>query len=377
MISTEEFLEACRAGDVAKVAMALGAGMDANASVPYADGETKTQLSALYHACVGNHVEVVSLLLARGANPNDGESVYHAAELNHRDCLELLLAHGADISGRSVSYENTPLYFLSGYQEGSKNASTAALGMRWLLMHGADPNVWSEENRETPLHRVAQHGRLDLVELLLAHGADAGLARADGRTPYVLAVRGGHESVANLLLSGGVGVGRLNPVDELIGACARGNEAAAKAILAVNPELPTSFTAHDRATVVQAVYDDREAALRAMRAVGFDLGWEGLWGGTPLHHAAWLGKVALTRVLLSLGAPVNVRDSRFGSSPMGWAAHGSQNCRAADDDYCAIVAALLDAGATRIASFNKWGEPPEQLSTKRVGALLKERGFAR
>jgi hypothetical protein len=95
--------------------------------------------------------------------------------------------------------------------------------------------------------------------------------------------------------------------------------------------------------------------------VGFELGWEGAWAGTPLHHAAWLGKVAMTRLLISLGAPINVRDRQFGSSPIGWAAHGSQHHRRADDDYGAIVEALIEAGSERAPSINRWGEPPEKL----------------
>ena len=122
---------------------------------------------------------------------------------------------------------------------------------------------------------------------------------------------------------------------------------------------------------MEAAHAGRTEAVRTMHRVGFDLAWEGAWGGTPLHHVAWHGNVAMTRLLLELGAPVNARDRRFGSSPLGWAAHGSHNCRPADDDYLAIVAALLDAGADRASSINRWGEPPERLGSPRVDAFLQ------
>ena len=85
----------------------------------------------------------------------------------------------------------------------------------------------------------------------------------------------------------------------------------------------------------------------------------------------------MVRFLLSLGAPVNIRDSSFGSSPIGWAAHGSVNSgRPHDDDYGEIVNLLVDAGATREESYNKWNEPPEALGSKAVVQALRARGFA-
>jgi hypothetical protein len=46
---------------------------------------------------------------------------------------------------------------------------------------------------------------------------------------------------------------------------------------------------------------------------------------------------------------------------------------AADDDYCAVIDLLLAAGAERQASFNRWGEAPESMATRRVAALLRKR----
>src|SRR5262249_26153912 len=104
--------------------------------------------------------------------------------------------------------------------------------------------------------------------------------------------------------------------------------------------------------------------------------WEAAWAGTPLHHAAWLGRPDLVKHLLAIGAPVNARDSRYGSSPIAWAAHGSVNCRSADDDYVAVVNLLLDAGSTRESSINRWDEPPESMSSRAVALALRKRGFA-
>src|SRR5262245_13660102 len=84
----------------------------------------------------------------------------------------------------------------------------------------------------------------------------------------------------------------------------------------------------------------------------------------------------MTRLLIELGAPLDARDSQYGCSPLGWAAHGSAHGRRADDDYLAVVDLLLDAGAGREASINRWGEPPESMARPRIARRLRERGSA-
>jgi ankyrin repeat protein len=47
-------------------------------------------------------------------------------------------------------------------------------------------------------------------------------------------------------------------------------------------------------------------------------------GATPLHHAAWDGDLRLIQRLLEAGADPSATDSRFGSTPQGWAEHAYQ-----------------------------------------------------
>lgn len=356
----------------------LAHGASANEFMLHDPPDPHSKIPALYFASVAGHTALVKLLLEHGAEANDGESVYHAAELDRRDCLELLAAHGAELSAAHAHWGNTPLYFLAGWKEWHARCASATAGMRWLLEHGADPNVPSLESRETPLHRVAENGRsTGVVELLLDHGAAIDQERADGRTAYALALRTGNVPVAKLLVERGADPSKVTPVDELLEACMTADEDRARALLAAHPDLLTQLGDEDREALPRAAEEKREASVRLMFALGFDLGWQGpSGGGTPLHRAAWHGDPSMTRLLLSLGAPVNVREPEFGCSPLAWAAHGSANCRRADDDYCAVVEALLDAGADRETSINRWGEPPESLGTRRVALLLRRRGFA-
>ena len=87
-------------------------------------------------------------------------------------------------------------------------------------------------------------------------------------------------------------------------------------------------------------------------------------------------RVVMVTLLLQHGAPVNVRDTRFGSSPIAWAAHGSGwSGHGTDDEYVAITTILLDAGATRAESFNFWNEALESFARPAVLRVLTDRGF--
>jgi ankyrin repeat protein len=360
---------------IAERLLALGA--DANSGTPAGDDDPQWFLTALYRASEQGNAPLVRLLLERGADPNDGESVYHAAERDHRDVLEALLAHGAEISAAHARWTNTPLYFLSGYADDHFRAPAATSGMRWLLEHGADPNVTSYKTRETPLHRVTAFGRSPaLAEMLLAHGADPRQPRADGRTAYELAVRTGNLAVAELLRARGAASATLRPEDEFLGACARGDFEAARRIREHNPELVRSVIAAEPGAIVRAAHTGNVAAVRALIESGFDLAAELDGAGTALHWVAWHGVPAMARLLVELGAPIDFRDSRYGSSPIAWAAHGSRYCREADEEYIAVIDALLAVKPNREASYNRWGEPPENLSSEPVAEYLRAKGFA-
>ncbi|WP_309671564.1 ankyrin repeat domain-containing protein [Gemmatimonas sp.] len=372
--------------DVVRVLLDAGAGANAFVEMPH---DPRARISALYFACVSNNVPAARLLLERGADPNDGESVFHAAEHDHRDCLDLLLAHGANLSDAHAEWGNTPLYFLSAYSEPHARIDIVTRGMRWLLEHGADPNVPSlvtsrdqatGEQRpgvgEMPLHRLAVGRSVSAVRLFIEHGAVIDAPRADGRTPYALAVRTGNTEVADFLAASGADTARLDDVDRLLGACAVANEGEVRALVGANPDLIARLALADRQALHAAVDRNREASAGLMLRLGWPVTDEGEWGGTALHWAAWHGRPALVRLLLDHRAPVNVRDREYGSSPIAWASHGSMHSREGTDaDYIAITNMLLEAGATRAESFNRWDESPESMASPGVAYVLQRRGF--
>lgn len=363
----------------------LDAGADANAGITV--GESQGTVPALYFPSRAGNVAVARVLLEYGARPTDGESLYHAAQHDEREVLQLLFDHGADVSRGPAGSGSTPLYFLASHRMTNPIAPKVVRGIAWLLDHGADPTVplgeigdgqaeW--QRGETPLHRAAANGYDgDVLARFVARGADVNAARHDGATPYTLAVRSGNAAGAVWLAGNGADRSRLTATDRLLGACLTGDADGAHAIVGEHPEIVAALSEADAGALLQALVDEKHHAVRLMLTLGWPLDTQSEWGGTALHWAGWHGQREPVRMLLERGAPVNVRDSRYGSSPIAWAAHGSLfSGKGSDDDYVAIVGMLLDAGATREAAINRWQEPPESMARPAVVALLRARGFA-
>ncbi len=360
----------------------LDAGAEPNATAPLLD--QSDAIPALFFPCVRGNVAVARLLLERGANPTDGESLFHAAQHDHEECLALLHSFGADLDRGPAKHGNTPLHFLAAHAPGNAITAKALRGLEWLLAHGADPNVPSHSGKadqpqagETPLHRAAAIGHgAAVLRALVERGAHIDARRDDGATSYQLAVRAGNLDGAEYLAAVGADT-TLRATDRLLAACMAMDAVAARRTLAESPGLIASLGPSERDALGLALTHGDFEAVRLMVSLGWPLTQEGEWGGTPLHWAAWNGRVDMVRLLLDAGAPVNVRDTRYGSSPIAWCAHGSRFCdRANDEDYPAIVHLLIDAGATRPESYNQWNESPESMARPSVVAALKARGFS-
>ena len=272
------------------------------------------------------------LLLEAGADPNDGESAFHAAERFHEEALELLLRHGVDLN-LTGDWGNTPLYFLLRYWDVARQERVLA-GLRWLLDHGADPDVRCGHERESSLHVAARRGQSpDVVRLLLDHGADVRARRGDGRSAWLLARRGGFDELAELLEDAGAEPEALSATDELMAACGRGDvEAAERLAIPLPPE--------DHRLLPEAASTGRFDAVRACLAAGFPVDTTDENGATALHHAAIHGHAATVRELLARGADTGIEDPEHHATPLGWAEFGRDVSIAPDGDYEAAIRAL-------------------------------------
>lgn len=314
------------------VAVLLAAGADANVR------ESRHGVSALYF--VTGHREVPSVarrLLAAGATPNDGESVYHAAEHFHEAALALLLEYHVDLN-HVGDWGNTPLYFLLRWFD-IVEGSTVRRGFDWLLQHGANPNVRSSSMQETALHVAAWQGQpIDVLQTLLAHGAEVTLRRADGLSVWQLAARRGFTEQAELLANAGAPVESLSPDEQLLAACGRGDATAARA--AATAGWFARLSEDDQRLLPWAASRGREDCVRACLAVGWPVDVQDGMGATALHWAAMHGRRSLVAALLDAGAPLDTCDHEHQATPRGWAEFGRDVVPREGGDYEGTLALL-------------------------------------
>jgi ankyrin repeat protein len=165
---------------------------DADVNVKNNDGETPLGLAVQMEVESGDfgpaqRRDVVELLLAKGAwidsIDNGGFTpLQRAIAADDKDLVELLLARRPNFKLDTQSgHGRTPLFVAELYNRLDM--------MELLLAKGANADIRDEEGR-TPLSDAASRGRLQAVEVLLAHHADVNVRDKYGMTPLLAAKNG-------------------------------------------------------------------------------------------------------------------------------------------------------------------------------------------
>ena len=292
--------------------------------------------TALWGAlCAVAHLPLAEVLLDAGADPTDGVSTHIAGGRGDLAALELLHRYGLNVDG--ISGGVPPLVYMMGW-------GTNPDGPLWLLEHGADANLaWGDED-ETPLHVAARRWDVPMVEHLVRHGADPLRRRKDGCTPHTVAEMYGHHDIALRLLALGAR-DELSPLERFIAACARGDGAAARAMLEVRPGLRTELRPEHHLMLHRPAETGDAAVLETMLSSGFEPDGRDKDKVTPLHRAAMGGHVDAVRTLLAHGADVNALDGMFSATPLVWAVEGRGH-RTPEADHAGVARELIAAGSS-------------------------------
>ena len=302
--------------------------------------------SAIYGAAgIARHPELTRLLLERGADPNDEETPYHVPEGYDNTITKILLESGR-LNHRSLTWM---LVRKADWHDEN--------GLRLILEHHpghhGDPNLMTRWGVNALHHALRRDNGLVMIEMLLDHGADPTLTTRDSRSAIAIAANRGRADVLHLFEERGIALD-LTGVDLLIAACAKGDTAMARSLVADEPHLLTELLAKGGTLLSEFAGNDNVEGLRCLLDLGVSVAalykeGDGYFGiakdSTALHVAAWRAWPSAVQELIRRGAPVNVLDGA-GRSALSLAV------KACVDSYWTrrrspdSVAALLAAGAT-------------------------------
>lgn len=257
-------MRSCERGSIAATQYLLSLG--AKTEVP------SNRVAPLLRAVEHNHVRIVQLLLDYGASTETADkkgrtSLMTAAWRNHWHVLQVLISRGADVNAKDLRKRNV-LHNLAADKQcdwgedvielllGTGCALDGADGrdelgrtpLHWACATGklrvaellltrrrgpiADVNAVELRNK-TSLHIAAAHGREDIVQLLLKHGADIEARSDGGWTPLHNACDKGAVEIVRLLLQAGAKINAqlLNGVTPLHLAAQAGHREVVECLL--------------------------------------------------------------------------------------------------------------------------------------------------
>lgn len=294
---------AATGGNVEMLKILLDAGADPNIR----DGMGETVLMT---AAKHGHAAIVKTLLENEALVNAREEGYdqnalmYAVRDNHKDIVSLLIARGADVNVQTKTGA-TPARRMPGESTGSHGdgiirGGWPKQGMRYPVPGG-----------KTPLIYAAREGHIESAMLLLDGGADLEKAEANGMTPLLIAILNDKMVMAKFLIERGANV---NAIDWY------GESPLWAAVDTRNMVLDSRTFEHDA---------DREGALNVIKLLlqrGAEvnhrvtemppsrsyllglgsLAWVDTTGQTAFFRAASAGDVTVMKLLLEHGADPNI-----------------------------------------------------------------------
>ncbi|KAM4752205.1 ankyrin repeat and death domain-containing protein 1B isoform 8-T8 [Cyanocitta cristata] len=229
--------------------------------------------TAFHFAVAGGHVSVVDFLL------------HHKARLDMADQHGLTVVHLAAWTG------NLDI-------------------MRKLVKAGADQKAKNEEGMNV-LHFAAQSNSIKIVDYFLQDLHLNDLNKPDGNeeTPFYLAVEGGHEKCAELLLEAGSDINVLtqNNTSALQVAIQNGHLSLVTFLIDKNIDLIPK-PEQKNSPLHLAVISNNLPVVKSLLDANHDINSLNHRQETPLHLAADLGNVELVEVLLKSGCNLKTVD---------------------------------------------------------------------
>ncbi|KAH9524471.1 hypothetical protein Btru_054666 [Bulinus truncatus] len=191
-----------------------------------------------------------------------------------------------------------------------------------ILKDGDDVYTVSDQSRMaralklkqyTALHMAVIHGTLEIIEALLAQGADISAEDANKFTPILTAVAVQRPDIVRLLIRKGANVnnGSTSGRTPLIIAIENRSLTIVEDLLAAGAD-PNLCDAQGTTPLFMCLKTKENVNLRIIEALlqgGAKANYTNKLGATPLMMAAQLGEIGATQLLLNAGADINMLDA--------------------------------------------------------------------
>ena len=318
-------------------------------------GGERGPIACVAHPCAH---ELVKLLLDAGANPNQSQALYNTMLGDHlSEWLSILVQYG---------------------------------------LKAGEPANWSPDETEPILDFllsfVVPQGKLELIQYLLEHGANANaVSRYHHRSAHTMAQLTGRTDIAKLLERFGAKVEPISVEDQFRVACGQRDRQLGATLLRQHPQLLENNQLFRDCAMV-----DADTCLWLVRQ-GYDINTPDSSGRTTLHNYAQWNNPAAVTTLLQHGANPEAKENNWGATPLGMALHHHHwpvvevllpisndlldVCRMADKDRAALLLARDPTlaqqrtpkgnTALHVVSQAKQDDPDFDASAATIDVLLK------
>ena len=305
------FMTAVRKGNTERVREIISS-RDLSCSQEWSDALDGYVL--LLTALQNKHTDVVKLLLINGSKVNKNNSkpcntpLHYAVRNGELEIVQMLLDRGANINVQSLK-SKTALHI--AVEDNRMDIIDI------LLNHGANVKI-SDISDVTPLHTAVKNDSVEIIKLLLSRGANVNATTCDrvgedegkGCTPLHLAVEKANEEIIKLLLSSGANVNdkRNDGIASLHIAIERGYFEVVKHLLDHGAHVNSTYssaTQQDCTPLHLAAELDAKEIVKLLLSKGADVNAQGNEGITPLHIATRAGYSNIVEHLLKYGANVH------------------------------------------------------------------------
>jgi ankyrin repeat protein len=283
------------------------------------------RVTFVYISVINNDLPVLKFLIDRGAdihlgNFNNIRPIHMAAQENHLTALQLLIAAGADINNTDNKFLIAPMHI-------AINRGNFEI-VAELIKAGADVNLEAnvpdfavarlgdltckippatKSLRYTPLQYATFVNNIEIVQILLAHGAVLDHSDIEIQNTLLIAI-----SIKNI------------------------NVEIVRSLIAHGASVNIMYENNIATPLYRAVYNNHLDVIKLLIESGADVNLCKRYRECPLSNAAQLGHLSVVQELIKCGANVNNTDIRKDCSALYYA------CQ---NNYLDIVIELIKSGA--------------------------------